>query len=282
MSRRFARVAVSIASLILCLGGLAEAWEAITHYQLGVQSKADVAGRFQNLPDSWPSHRGLAKLYEITEWFAWSHAVQRTGRTSGVPNVPIYPNDKRNPGEVMYQLYKGGAPISGAYVYETALGFLSHNAQDRQVHYKYFRGGSRAAWVEEHEKKEQWADCWIYQIVMNGAFDKEDRPLNLPRIENRGNSALISEAQGKFIASGLSTDRGGRVTLPKRESVVEVDERLLETERAVQTYLGDFDAQHCRALEKWAVNYAWTLDELEEYYGKSLDATRKVLTDFPK
>src|SRR5262249_58148356 len=94
MSWRFARRAVGVAGLVLCAGGPAEAWEAIAHYVLGVKATGDAYGRFQSLPDSWPSHRGLARLYEITEWFAWSHAVQRTGRTSGVPNVPSYPNDK--------------------------------------------------------------------------------------------------------------------------------------------------------------------------------------------
>jgi hypothetical protein len=150
------------------------------------------------------------------------------------------------------------------------------------VHYKYFRGGSRAHWVEEHQYKEQWADCWIYQIKLGGKFDRQGRPLNLPNIKNQGDARLISEAQQMFISSGLSVDRGGTAGLPKRETPVEIQKRLSAAEAVIRDYLANFDKWHCDALEGWVANYDWTLDELQHYYDQSLEVTRNLLTKFPK
>jgi hypothetical protein len=259
----------------------AGAWQIITHYQLGVESGLDPTGSFQNLPDSWPSHDGVWKLYQISEWFAWSHGVLRNGRTSGVPNLPVYPSSDQDPGKVIYKLYRAGG-LKGGFEYDTAMGFLAHNAQDRQVHYRYFRGGSKAAWREEHEWKEIWADCWIYRIRMGGKFDVEGRPLNLPNIDNRGNPGLISRAQSEFIASGLSTDAGSTVALPGPEVVKTIDGRISNHRKEISDYLRNtFNLAYCNSLGKWARNYDWNLDELEEYYFKSLNATKGLLAGFP-
>lgn len=281
MRRATLTATILAASLLVYRPFEAKSWQAITHYQLGVEAGVDSNRQFQMLPDSWPSHGSIFKLFEITEWFAWSHAVQRTGRTDGVQNVPIYPNDDRNPGEVMYKLYKQGQ-AAGSYPYETALGFLTHNAQDRQVHYAYFRGGSRAAWVEEHQYKENWADCWIYRIKLNGTFDERGRPLNLPIIQNIGNATLISKAQADFVASGRSTDSDQMVTLPKTETEQEIQTRMSDAEKETREYLDDFDETKCDALAKYAKNYAWTLDELKDYYSKSLNETSSTLRAHPR
>lgn len=270
----------AVVFVFLC-GDVAQPWEAITHFQLGVESGIDASGSFQNLPDSWPSHGNIFTLYGITEWFAWSHGVQLTGRSSVVPNVPRYPKDNRNPGEDLYRLYKTGT-VAGSNVYETAIGFLGHVFQDRQVHYRYFRGGSRSTWVEEHQKKEQWADCMIYLIKLNGKFNDQGHPLNLPNIENKANSPLVSEGQKIFMASGLSVDSDENITLPKRETSAEIESRLSGTKAAIRDYLNNFDKWHCQGFAKYVKNYDWTLDELEEYYKKSLDITRNVVLEFPR
>jgi hypothetical protein len=121
--------------------GAVSAWEAIAHYQIGVDSGIDKLGRYQNLPDSWPSHGGFWTAWGITEWFAWSHSVQLTGRTGQIPNQPIDASHMWRAGNMMYDLYRRGM-VTGPDVYETALGFLTHLAQDQVVHYGYFRGGS--------------------------------------------------------------------------------------------------------------------------------------------
>jgi hypothetical protein len=105
--------------LLFAFVASAQSWEALTHYQLGIESSIDPNGSFQNLPDSWPSHRDIWKWFEITEWFAWSHGVQRTGRTTTIPNVPAYPTDMRNPGEDLYRIYKNN-PAAPATLYNTA------------------------------------------------------------------------------------------------------------------------------------------------------------------
>lgn len=255
-------------------------WQVITHYQLGVEAGADPQRQFQMLPDSWPSHGNFLTAFKITEWFAWTHAVQRTGRTAGVPNVPKYPDDGRNPGEEMYRLYKGYT--SWGWAYETAIGFLGHNAQDRQVHYRYFRGGSRAAWVEEHKYKEEWADCWIFQIKMNGKFDGKGRPLDMPNILNDGNGGLISKAQENFRKSNRSTHSVRQETLPKQETISEIRTRLKRALREYNQYLSNFNKERCESLAKYAINYDWTLDELEERYSLSLAATHRTMDSHPR
>ena len=65
--------AIAVALLIICWPYRAISWQVIAHYQIGLEAGADLDRRFQMLPDSWPSHGGMWKGYEITKWF-------RTGR----------------------------------------------------------------------------------------------------------------------------------------------------------------------------------------------------------
>lgn len=278
MSRKIGS-AIAVVLLSVCWPYQAVSWQVIAHYQIGVEAGADLDRRYQLLPDSWPSHGSVWKAYAITKWFAWTHALQLTGRTETVPNVPRDPNDNRDPGEAMYQLYKSGT--NGPNAYETALGFLTHNAQDKEVHYRFFRGGSKAAWKEEHQIKEAWADCMIYIIQMKGQFDNNGKPKNLPPVENRGHADLISHAQDRFIQSGLSTEKDEIITI-EQESVAAIEKRLRDAEADSKTYLAEFDLPTCLSFDKYVLNYNWTLDELEEYYTKSVDKTKDIVKRFPR
>ena len=272
--------ALVIVWLGLCWTSHAVSWQTIAHYQIGVEAEADAARRYQMLPDSWPSHGSLWKGFAITPWFAWTHGMQLTGRTDTVPNVPRDPKDQREPGQAMYELYKAGA--SGLEAYETALGFLTHDAQDKEVHYRFFRGGSKAAWKEEHQIKEAWADCMIYIGKMNGEFDeKTGKPKHLPPIENHGNAQVIAQAQERFIQSGFSTDKDQQVTITQ-ETVAAIEQRMREAEADSKTYLGEFDWQTCKSFRRYVLNYDWTLDELDEYYTKAVNRTKDVAKKFPK
>lgn len=253
-------------------------WQVIAHYQLGVEAGIDPDRSYQMLPDSWPSHGGLWDLYDITEWFAWSHAVELTGKTDWVPNVPRTRIARNDPGQDMYNLYiKGNQSTKGTY--ETALGFLTHNAQDKAVHYDYFRGGSKAAWKEEHQDKEIWADCWIFQQKI-GMFDSDGNPQGLPEIHNTGQPEIIAAAQQVFRKTGSSLASHEKLALPM-ESVADIRQRILETEQMSIKYLADFSERLCIEKERWALNYDWTLDKLQDAYEKALKATKQVKEKFP-
>jgi len=253
-------------------------WQVIAHYQMGIESKVDESGWFPNLPDAWPSYD---RKFQITEWFAWSHGMQRVGSNVVVPRPPINPNDGRDPGETMHKLYKKTTK-SRPVLYETSLGFLIHNAQDREVHYGYFRGGSIGRWIGEHAWKEEWADCWVYRIRRKGTFNLVGRPTDLPTIRVIGDAALISEAQAQFIRSGLSVDSNTQTPLSKQESVREIESRLMETEANTRDYLTQFDWVRCASLNVYAAAAAWDIGELRQYYEKALDATQKSARKFPK
>ncbi len=269
-----------ILALTLSLSVPVEAWQTLAHYQITIEAIGAPYATYSYLPDSWPSHGGLASFYGITEWFAWSHAVMLTGRTDGVPNVPRYPVVDREPGSLMYRLYKSGLG-RGPDRYSTALGFAIHNAQDRVVHYAYFRGGSRTAWLEEHQYKEEWADCWIYRLYMSGIFDNQGRA-RLPAIVNQGNASLIAAAQAEFVRSKVSLDPSGRTFLPKVESESEVQSRFADGERDIRSYFNDFSAVRCRWLQSvYRENYDWTQDDLEDYYKRAVRATRQRRSQFP-
>lgn len=277
--RRRIGSAIAMVLLSLCSPSTAVPWQTIAHYQIGVEAGADTGRRYQMLPDSWPSHGSLWSGYAVTKWFAWTHAMLLTGRTDGVPNVPQDPKDHREPGQAMYELYKAGG--HGPNAYETALGFLTHDAQDKEVHYRFFRGGSKAAWKEEHQIKEAWADCMIYIGKMDGQFDESGKPKNLPPIQNRGNAALIAEAQDRFIQSGLSTEKDQTVTID-RETVAAIEQRMQGAEADSIAYLADFDQRKCLSYGRYVLNYDWTLDELDEYYMKAVKRTKDIVAKFPK
>lgn len=280
------KVIVICAILCLSVVSAGESWEAIAHYQLGVEAGGKRFGSFQNLADSWPSHAGWSGLWGITEWFAWSHAVQRTGRTDGIPNQPVDAIAQWDAGKTMYLFYKRGG-INGPEAYETALGFLMHLAQDQRVHYRYFRGGSIPNWIEEHRYKEQWADCLVYQLAVyrggagDDGFDKDGRPLKLPLVENRGNAKLIARAQQEFVASGLSTDLDEQVTI-QPEDVGQITKRMGDHQAAIRKYLRGVSRAHCDQFKRLARRYNWNTAELREYYERSLAATRQILQAFPE
>ena len=276
MIRRLTALVFAISVITFPVG--VGSWQVIAHYQLGVDAGVDPTRSYQMLPDSWPSHEPLWKLLQITEWFAWSHAVVLTGTTSMVPNVPALSKDRRDPGQDMYDIYMNSShPTTEAY--ETALGFLTHNAQDKAVHYDYFRGGSRAALKEEHQDMEIWADCWIFEQKI-GTFDQDGNPQGLPDIRNVGQAELIESAEQAFRRTGNSLARHEKVYLPK-ESAAEIRQRLQDTERMSKQYLANFSERLCIEKYRWAVNYNWTLDKLEEYYGKAYEATRRTRDKFP-
>ena len=273
----------------------AQSWGPIAHYQLGVESGSDPNGSFQNLPDSWPAYHNpfkdffrtvleLPDAFNITEYFAWSHGVMRTGRTRGVPNVPQYHRDGWNPGQDMYDLYKRGT-VSGSAVYETAIGFLAHYVQDRAVHYRYFRGGSLDAWREEHLYKEVWTDCWIFRwrIAKSEGFDQNGRPRFRVALSNRGNADLIAEAQRMFIRFGRSTDLNGVRLLSRSEHPSEIRARMRDYEQELTRYVSRLHRRICDdQYFQFFRRYAWDLDELLHYFQKSLEATEAVLIRFPR
>lgn len=266
------------------------AWEAVAHYVIGIEAGADANGRFQNLPDSWPSHNGFTGLWGITEWFAWSHSVQLTGRTNMVPNQPVDASNKWSAGRAMYEIYTRGV-VTGPAVFETALGFLTHNAQDRVVHYRYFRGGSSTNWTEEHRDKEQWADCVIYMLRAkkhNGTdgFDHEGKPdpSLLPAIQNDGNADLIVQAQAEFVKSGLSIEEGSPASIHV-ETVDAVRQRMRKVEAELTKYVQRFRRSSCLRLWKLGKRYNWNVDAvdgLREYFDKAVQATQDVAKQFPR
>jgi hypothetical protein len=154
------------------------------------------------------------------------------------------------------------------------------------VHYRYFRGGSKAAWEEEHQFKEQWADCVIYQFYLN-ADSADDGfngivPIRLPSLGSEGDDDAISQAQQEFIDQRVSTEaEGGVVSLPERERSAAIVTRIADNRNRLGQYLRQFNRKTCDSFAKFVKNYDWTLDELEEYYKKSIEATRQVTGAFP-
>lgn len=266
---------------LLLAPSTARSWGPFAHYQITLEATGSDYAPYANLPDIWPSHGGYARLFEITEWFAWSHGAQRTGRTELVPNVPVYPAVRQDPGEMIYRSYlrsRRGDRVR----HRTALGFLVHNVQDRQVHWDYFRGGSRAAWVEEHEYKEHWADCWIYTLRIAGTYNEQGEvSTEYPLLTEQVDIGAISQSQAEAVTQGLSVDADGQRTLSKVESTNEIRSRLAQARSTFKSYLSKVSASRCRWLkEKYARNYNWTLNQLETYYKASVAATREVLRRF--
>ena len=134
---------------------------------------------------------------------------------------------------------------------------------------------------EEHQIKEAWADCMIYISKMNGKFDGNGKPQNLPPVENHGHAGLISQAQDRFIQSGFSTEKDKKITI-EQETVAAIEKRLRDAEADTKTYLDEFDFPTCMSFSKYVQNYDWTLDELEEYYTKAVDKTKDIVKRFPK
>jgi hypothetical protein len=269
---------VILAIVLLGLPATVGSWQVLTHYQLGVEAGVDPERSYQMLPDSWPSHEPWYGWFQVTDWFAWSHAVLLTGTTQTVPNVPDIDVTRSDPGKDMYEIYKN-EPTHPKEMYDTALGFLTHNAQDKAVHYEFFRGGSVAAWKEEHQYKELWSDCWIFQNKI-GKFDDKGRPQNLPKIKNIGDSKLIELAEVAFRKTGKSLDRYTKTYLPI-ESAAEISGRLQWGEKESLKYFSKFSERGCLDMNRWAVNYNWHQDKLEDAYKNALKATIQVKKKFP-
>lgn len=266
----------------------ANSWESLAHYQLGIDAAGARLAPYQNLPDVWPSHSGWRQAWGISEWFAWSHAVQRTGRTDGIPHVPVDASGLWNPGKVLYRLYKTRS-VNGHGSYETALGFLMHLAQDREVHYAYFRGGSFPSWTQEHQYKEQWADCIVYQTVTYRTTSSDDgfepngngRPKGLPRVAVMGHAEAIHKAQKEFVASGYSVDDSLHTTIRAQDPSAIVKD-ITDYQPEIDTYLGKINREYCRQYQRLARRYNWTAREARGFYDRSLAATKQILTAYPE
>ena len=140
------------------------AWDPIAHYSIGLDLGYQGKSGNMNLPDTWPSMTGTKT--GISDWFCWSHAVQRTGRTGVFPNVPRDTDDGREPGQIMNILAKHKIEWENAVdrqsAIDTAIGFVGHNGMDRIVHFSYFEGGSWELWTTSHADKEEWTDYWVW------------------------------------------------------------------------------------------------------------------------
>jgi hypothetical protein len=144
---------------------------------------------YANLPDFRDSKTDYLLVgKKISQYFCWSHGVQRTwqGGLLGftAPYTPEYPNDGRYPGTVMKELIKHKLDLSNIDsgllrdLQNTANGFRAHNAADRKVHFSFFLGmehgtGKYNRWVIHHGLKEYWAEYWnVCVYAYDGKIDK--------------------------------------------------------------------------------------------------------------
>lgn len=150
------------------------AWWPIAHYEISRQSLGPEIAKYSQLPDyadSWLYLQGL-ELFDINQYFCWGHGAIDMGDCVDLeiaPAAPMYPDDGRYPGPVMWKLIQK-LRSGTAEMEKAARGMVAHNAADRAVHFNFFLGPElyhltpHAAWIwlQHHRRKERWADYWVF------------------------------------------------------------------------------------------------------------------------
>ena len=273
------RTAIAILLVLLaCAGARVAAWNPFAHYAI---THAAIPGGvlvYDSLPDSWPSRRGLA----ISDGFAWTHGVQRTGKDRLIPRIPIYALS--NPGEVMYTVCRGMGARCGPHARATVLGFLVHDVEDREVHWGFSGGGTYDGW-RMHPVKEAWADCVVYRTVLGRGFDARGDAKTLPMVPHGGDGALINQAEQDFNSNPANTqatlDAGQSNRLKTVETVSEIDD-LIKKYSAELSGLADFITRNnCASLDRRATREGWSATDVATHYSAAAIAVRDVYTRHP-
>lgn len=271
--------------LFLLLGWLTSAtvaaWGTLAHYAIGREALGRDVALFHLLPDSWPRITGTV---DISEWFAWSHGVLRTGRAGIVPRVPVYANE--NPGEAMYQRCRTTPTACGPLGPATALGFLAHGVVDREVHWAFFPGGTYKLW-RQHEPKENWADCVIYERILGGKFSEDEgAATDLPYVDNNGDAGVIRFAQQDFIKNPnnrqYSVNRDPpRTTLPRDETEQEIQGRIGDFRARIASDLQGINRRNCKDLNDTAMDEKWSAADVEKHFRAAVDAVKRIYSAHP-
>jgi hypothetical protein len=264
------------------------AWGPLAHDAIGREAVGNSGlAIYHNLPDSWPYWNLAPEV--ISEWFAWTHGVQRTG-TSGpldrVPNVPVYALE--NPGESMLQLCENACT---ELQQATILGFLAHGVEDHAVHWTFSPGGTVARWYE-HRMKEKWADCIVYRSILKRGFAVNGAADNLPQIRNGGDASLIRLAEQRFnqrvnantnTNNQYSVDQGKPTPLSRIELLPEIEAEIAAYERNIREQLLDnVNLRNCASLDttanqrRMSGDSSWSVSEVERYYRSAVDSVKLV------
>lgn len=276
-------------TLLFCICPQSYSWWAITHYSIGRELgyTHEQSGNM-NLPDAWPTG-----TVGVEDWFCWSHAVQRTGRTSGIPNVPRKLVDGREPGSVILQLvdkieWKDDAEKQKAI--RTAIGFSGHNGADNVVHWDYFLGGIAAFpeylnnWITNHKTKEEWADYCIWIRFGNGSFNENGVAKTLWEFEigNNSQNLIPISANPKIIQIAQKAARKNRRKMDyengleanswKRiDSLSKINSRISDYNAEMTNYIKTMNLRRFDELQLKAVNKKnnWTMPVLVQMYNDS-------------
>lgn len=254
-------------------------WGPLAHDAIGREAVGDANARvYHSLPDSWPS----SDLNRITDWSAWTHGVQRTGSAFGVPRVPEYAPE--NPGEVMYASCRSQGPSCTPLARATALGFLAHGVEDREVHWGYSGGGIYQTW-KNHPVKEQWADCVVYREILKGTFDNRGQATSLPSVGNDGDARLIQLAQQDFNGNPRNKqdtlDRGRRTKLSRVEPVSEIQKRIDGYRSDLKDELLEVNRNNCGSLDDTARKKGWDSNEAQRHYRAAVASVKQVYAAHP-
>ena len=153
--------------LFLLMPGRLHAWCPLAHFILTRDSLGEDAARFANLPDAWTSQTyTFPRQISVTTYFCWSHGVKDNGTIRNgtlqpaIPLAPTYADDGREPGAVMLHFVDSLLDFQKndwgdqSWLRTACLGFISHNAADRDVHWAVFK----AAYVVQGLCLLQWME----------------------------------------------------------------------------------------------------------------------------
>lgn len=302
------------------------AWGPVGHYAIARESGIthNKAGLY-NLPDAWDSwalivvnlNEPNANIFEITDFFCWSHAVARNPKSWSfygivpvrVPSIPKY-HLEREPGQIIqafidqnkvarWRTEHGNIPVERTQAKDTAIFFTGHNAADYHVHWSYFGGNSVDGWLTGHKTKEEWSDYAIlisrHQITftLNGNIATFwDSPMSstiysMPLPQEIINLRAIRLAQLAARKNRFFLDEKDFSQVSKSpnafndvETITSIRERITNLEDEINNIISHFSIERWLELKEIALKNGWMyiIDDAET--GRPLEDFSALLKMF--